>query len=459
MAEEIGQGTEQKLGSRGTAVHGGYIVSNETNADLQGSRRYKTFGEILVNCAILGAGVRYFLNLTSKAGWKVTPADDSEEAKEYAEFVEDVMNDMETPWARIVRRAAMYRFYGFSVQEWTAKKREDGRIGFLDIEPRPQKTIEKWELDESGEVAGCTQTVPQTGLDVFLPRWKIVYLVDDSLSDSPEGLGLFRHIAPHAKRLKTYEDLESIGFETDLRGIPVLRAPIAILRQAVKDGKMTQTQMDEALNTLKNFITNHFRSAKTGLLLDSLTYTSSDEARTPSNTTQYSIELLRGSGSTIMKEVESAIDRVNEEIARLLGVEHLLLGTQSKGSFALSRDKTNNFFLIVDSTLVELSETFEKDFLDVLWELNGFSKETKPTLSPEPVKFTDVSVIVEALARLATAGAPLDPNDPAVNEIRELLGLSRAEGRTEEDLEDESLIPTNPVPNEEEDNGPDSGDE
>jgi len=55
------------------------------------------------------------------------------------------MYDMERPWHRVVRRAAMYRVYGYSWQEWIAKKRDDGVIGYLDIEPRTQSTITRWE--------------------------------------------------------------------------------------------------------------------------------------------------------------------------------------------------------------------------------------------------------------------------------------------------------------------------
>src|SRR3546814_20251145 len=66
-------------------------------------------------------------------------------------------------------------------------------------------------------------------------RAKIVYAVDDTLSDSPEGLGLFRHLAKTAYRLETFLSLEEIGFTTDLRGIPVARAPLGELRQEVID--------------------------------------------------------------------------------------------------------------------------------------------------------------------------------------------------------------------------------
>ena len=66
-----------------------------------------------------------------------------------------------------------------------------------------------------------------------------------------------------------------------------------------------------------------------------------------------------------------------------------------------------------------------------------------PELMTEAIKDNDVTEIVTALRELATAGAPLRPNDPAELEIRAMLGLSPPpdepplEPEEEEDEEDE----------------------
>ena len=76
-----------------------------------------------------------------------------------------------TPWHRIVRRLSMYRFYGFSIMEWTAKRRDDGLLTFADVEPRAQRTIERWDVDETGKVMGALQTKPANAAgDIFAPR-------------------------------------------------------------------------------------------------------------------------------------------------------------------------------------------------------------------------------------------------------------------------------------------------
>lgn len=414
----------RNLGVSGTPIYGGYVAEKEKNPLMTGTQKYTKFSETLVNIGIVGAGVRYFLNLISKATWAVTPADDSDEAKKLADFVYEVMEDMDTPFRRIARRASMYRFYGFSMQEWTAKRRPDGKIGFEDINVRPQSTISQWDVDTAGNVLGVIQTSPQDYKTIYLPRRKLIYLVDDSLSDSPEGIGLVRHIYPYAERLNLYEKLEAGAFNSDLRGIPIGRAPIAALSQMVKDGQVTQAEKDKWESDFTDFIQSHIRKENTGLLLDSLTYQTLDERGQPSNVKQWDIELLKGEPSALT-DLANAIRRVTRSIAILLGVEQLLLGENSGGSYALARDKTNVFFLIVDATLMELSEAFGKDFLGALWLINGFPPELKPTLTPEAIKFRDVEQVTKALKDLAASGAKLSLKDPAVNEIRELLGLSR----------------------------------
>lgn len=413
------------VGVGGAAVFGGFVDEREDKAELRGRKRYETFSNMLANCSIVAAGVRYYLGLIGKAGWKVEPADDSSQAKELAEKVEEILfDDMTTTWSRVVRRAAMFRFWGFSVQEWTARRLEDGTIGLLDVEPRPQITIELWDLDESGTVFGMVQRSPQTQQEIYLPRSKVVYIVDDSLNDSPEGLGLFRHLAEGARRLGRYEQLEGWGYETDLRGIPVGRGPFAELLRQEKAGEITTAERQEQEQHLRTFLEKHIKTPSLALLLDSVPYQTEDEKATPSSVRQWDVELLQ-SNATSHEAVARAIERINRELARIMGVEQLLLGERGAGSLALSRDKTQQFGLLVDGSLNEVSETFETDLVDPIFSLNGWPMELRPSLKTEAVRYRDVNDITASLRDLAQAGAPIDVAQEAVGEIFDILGLTR----------------------------------
>lgn len=416
----------QTYGTGGTAVYGGYVDDGEKNAKLAGLQKFRTYSNLLANTSIVAASVRYCLTLIAKADWKAEPADESEEAQRIAEWFGDQIHNMTTPWHRVVRRAGLYRYYGFSIQEWTAKRNEDGSIGILDVESRPQHTIEQWAVDDGGTVVGVVQRSPQTGETIPLARGKVVYVVDDSLTDSPEGLGLFRHVVEAIDRLREYERLECIGFETDLRGIPVGRAPITTLQSMVKTGQLSNEQYNAQLDQLRNFLNSHKKTANLALLLDSRVYESTGDNRTPSGQSQWGIDVIKA-GQTSAPEVAAAIMRINREVARVLGTENILLGESGAGSLAMAQDKSDQFAMMVDSTLKELAQVFQSDLVKPFMKLNGWDEKLAPKLTPNKIQYRSVEEITAALRDMATAGAVLAPDDPAINDLRTMLGLTKVD--------------------------------
>lgn len=415
------------MGVPGFSVVGGQIQTIERNPKLVGEQKYITASDILANVSIVAAGMHYFLNLVASPEWRVEPADESDEAKRYAEFVESCMYDMDASWSRTIRRAGMYRFYGFSVQEWTAKRREDGLIGYSRIESRPQFTIQEWDVDETGFIRGMVQLSPYDYKSHYLPRNKVIYLVDDTFSDSPEGFGLLRNLAEPADRYAEYQRIEGQGFERDFRGIPIGYAPRAEVMAAVEEGALTLAEANSILGGLEKFVQMRNKATNTGLLLDSSTYSSVSETGTNvSGAKKWGIELLTGSAQGI-EHVGAAIKRLEYSMAMILGVEGLLVGSEG-GSRALSEDKSRNLYLTVNSCINDIAETYEKDFINPLWTLNGFDNRLKPSLRAEDVAFRSVEQVTAALRDLATAGGVLAPDDPAINEVRGMLGLSETEG-------------------------------
>lgn len=452
----------QEMGVSGTPVWGGFVQQKEKSSDWTGHSKWTTISEIAVNVSVVAASVHHFLNLIARPEWNVMPADEEDpQAVEHAEFVEDVLHDMSMPLARVVRKSATYKFYGFGIQEWTAKRRPDGLIGFESLETRPQHTIERWEISESGAIEGAWQRSPQTGDLLGLPRTKIVYLVEDTLTDSPEGLGLFRHLAEPYNRFKKYLELEARAFERDLRGIPIGRVPITLINEAVEDGTLKKEEALKMIKEMEDFVQLQVKESNTGMVLDSQPYesTAADGPKI-TGTMQWGLELLQGSANGLA-ELNTAIDRLQREMARIIGTEHLMMGDQG-GNRALATDKSRNLYLIANSVLEYIVQTYQQDLVNPLWALNGFPEETKPTLGAEHVAFKDVQEITAALRDMASAGAVLAPDDPVINDVREILGVSRVE------LSDQMMGVQEDKPEEEpddleeaveEDDGPDQEDD
>ncbi|HEY5410341.1 MAG TPA: hypothetical protein VIJ94_06400 [Caulobacteraceae bacterium] len=422
-----------EAGRMGTAVWGGYVENIEKDRRLSFQQRYKTASDILANVSIVAAGLRFFLNLVAVPAWSVQPAEDlgpgksSDQAKILAEFAQDIIDDLDTSWSRIVRRSGMYKFHGFGIQEWVARRREDGHIGIADVEQRPQHTIERWELADDGTIVGMWQRWPQNGQLLFLPRQKVVYLVDDTMTDSPEGLGLFRHLVDPAERLRRYLLMEGLGYERDLRGLPVGRAPLAELDRQVRAGTITDDQRKRSIEGIRKFLTLEAKQEDSSLLLDSATYLGpTADGFQVSPELKYGMELLTA-GATGFHDISMAIDRVTHDMARIIGVESLLLGGQGggSGSKSLSEDKSRNLYLSVDASVKDIAEGFRRDMLGMVWALNGLDPKLMPQLHTEDVAFKDVASITKSLADMAAAGAVLSPDDTVINDIRDMMGVSK----------------------------------
>ena len=410
-------------GVTGVREYGGFIQSGERNAKVAGRNRYRVYSDNLANISVVAAGVRHFNSLVADARWSFEmPKGMEEEGERWTDLAYQITEDADLSWRQVVKRAGMYRFYGFSLHEIVMERKTDGVILPKVISPRAQYTIHQWDIDAgTGLVKGVVQLNPINGKFIYIPRSKMLYVTDDSLTTSPEGLGLFRHLVEPVERLKDFQRLEWVGFETDLRGVLVLKAPIAILRQQVADGAIDQTQMDQILNAFKEFAKNHVRGKETSIMHDSSPYHSVDEAARPSTQPQWDVDLLRA-GATSLPDLEKAIERIQREIGRIMGVEQLMLG-EGSGSYALAKDKTHSFFREVDSALMDIAHASRRDVLGSVWDINGHDRMTMPRVKTETTWVRDPEVIAKTVRDIKEAGAIIPPDSETFRVLFDNLGL------------------------------------
>ena len=69
--QKVSRPDDVTVGAPGVAIHGGHIMTDEKDARLTGREKYLTYGNLITNNAIVAAGVRYFLNISAGAEWKV----------------------------------------------------------------------------------------------------------------------------------------------------------------------------------------------------------------------------------------------------------------------------------------------------------------------------------------------------------------------------------------------------
>ena len=431
-------GPTTTVGTRGVQITHGWIVSEERNRRLTGIEKYRTGSEMLLNSSIVAASMKLYLDLISQAQWVFDGEDQAVERATVA-----LMDDPLTPWHRIVRRAAFYLYWGFSVSEWTMQRRpEDGVLTFQDIAPRAQRTIERWDLVD-GQIEGIVQRDANTYRELYIPRGKCLYVVDDSMDDSPEGLGLFRHLVERWFRLMAYERLEWSNYEDVALGTLIGLGPYAQLEGLVQS---TQHPLTDAGRRALEAPLQTFLDAKvkgegrrSALALDSSVYegVTVDNENRPTSARQWGVERVPTETGGLAP-IGKGIDRLNMELARVAGTEGLLLGS-GEGSYALSEDKSHTLMLRVDSANREIAQAVKNDLLVPLWAINGWDLATIPEVKVEAVRYRDVEKLAKVLKDLAGAGAMLDPQDPAIDDIRDLAGLSSYEPPEEDDV-DASLI-------------------
>lgn len=429
-------------GTTSVEHHGGYVTSKERNPKLREKRRYQEFNEMILNQPVIGAGVRTFFAVMKQVEWTVVPIEGDADSERYAEAVQEVIDNLESGWPQVIQKIAGYVFFGFSVQEWTALRLPSGVIGFKDIAPRAQHTIERWEIQDDGSITGLTQRNVNSSEELYLERRRLVYAVDDALTDNPEGLGLFRQLYATYQRLETYKVIEEIGFDNDLRGVPVARVPLAELEKMVENGIITPERKSEIIEVYREFLRNHQKKRSQGFMHESETFTSPDGD--VSDVRKYDIELLRGDGSSALADLQAAIRRERNNLAMLLSTGFLMLGEDGAGSLALSQTKIDSFFLFVTATLQYIAFVLKRDVIKALATLNGWDETSLPEFQFEEPKAQNIVEITEALRNAAAAFGPLPSAPETINKILTMIGLPTIdEDEFEAMMEDLDLMPGN----------------
>lgn len=413
-------------GVTGVSAYGGYISHGEANADLTGGKRWVTYTNAML-IPVVALGVRYFTGLLAGTKWHAEPNERGGKDAERGALIctEGLLEaPLRTPWSRIVPKAAMCRYLGFSLHATAMRRRPDGMIVYSAIEHRPQHTIEKWiRANEHSPFESVIQRSKESGQEIPISLDECFYCVDDTLTDSPEGVGLLRHIVELVRRLGHYELLEGVAYEQDLGGTPFGGAPLSeTARKAKGDAAQVKAAVDEAMRAFNDLLNNRNKNPTKPQyhVYDSEPYRDTDGKLT--TIPKWKLDIIKGETANL-PSIHTVIGRIQLEIARVLGVEFALVGGgDAKGSYGMHEDKTSMFATILQTTLDELGWFATQQLARRLVARNGLDPDTcTPKLIAEPISTEAVLTATQALAQLNMAG--LAPNDPAKNVIRSRMHL------------------------------------
>lgn len=402
-------------------------VWEEFDPNLRGPRAIAAYQKMAETDPICGAMLWAIESVVRGVEWSVKEAappgadheaEPSEGAVEGADFLRRVLfEDMRTPWHVVVTEALSALPYGWALHEVVYAKRDDGRIGIDDLSLRPQHTLARWLMDERGEAAGFVQRHPMVGVELPVPLAKCCHWRVRHRNRSPEGVSIFRTAYRTWVEVVNLSNVEAIGVERSLAGLPVARIPRDIIARAA-DGEQADQQI---LSQFVRMVRDLRMNEQSGVVLPSDVWPTPDGAGFTS-VRQYDVELL-SANSTTANSADPAIRRRRGEMATAVLCDFLMLGQGASGSWALSTDKTELFLQSLAAIVKAIEAEANRSIVAPLWALNGLPPEDRPSIVAGAVAPADAEKLASFVATLAGAGARMFPDTPLENHLRKAAGL------------------------------------
>lgn len=419
-----------ELGTTGLKIYAGQ-VREEFLIQLQGRRYYRILQEMRDNDPVIGAIMFSIEMLVRQVAWSAEPESDKPEDLQAADFLESCLDDMSVSWDDVLAEILGMLTYGWSYHEIVYKRRmgpankdpsrrsrySDGLIGWRKLPVRAQDTLYRWEMDDSGGVQGMWQQAPGYPA-AYIPIEKALLFRTVILKGSPIGRSLLRSAYRPWYFKKRMEEIEAIGVERDLAGIPLIYAPGHIMSS-------TAPANDKALySELKKIVQNVRNDEQSGLIIPG--------DRDNSGNRLFEFSLLSTAGNRVF-DTNRIIQRYATQITMTVLADFIMLGHEKVGSFSLSSDKTEMFAVAIGAFLDEIAAVFNRHAVPRLFELNPTLKG-RATLVHGDIENANIATMATAIKDFAAAGWDMTDIE---NEIRRRVGLpERATlGDSPEDVE------------------------
>jgi hypothetical protein len=418
----------QELGSSGLQHTGGFVTDEFIN-DLRGQRGAKVWREMADNDPVIGAMLFAIERLILQIDWRVDPFKDNPEAsvknkdQQVADFVEECLNDMSESWDATLSSILSFLVYGYAFCEIVYKKREtwdtddptkrsnysDGKIGWRKIALRAQETTWEWVFAEDGGIAGLKQmdtSAPQRGV-VTIPIEKALLFRTSNARGNPEGRSLLRNAYRPWKFKKTIEEIEAIGIERDLAGLPVAYVPPQLLSSNATPAESA------ARDSIQRLIRGIKRNENEGIVFP-LAY--DDQGREV-----YKLGLLSAGGARQF-DTDKVVTRYDQRIAMTVLADFILLGHEKVGSFALGSTKVDLFTTAISHIAQSIVEVINQHAIPRLLKVNGMDVTRRPRLAFGEIHAVDIAQLADFIQKASGSGALVV--DEGLDEyLREVAGL------------------------------------
>ena len=380
------------------AGFGSGIIYEEFLRELIGRRGVEVYKEMSENDDIVGAAMFAIEMLMRQVDWNIKEAGATEADARAAEFVDSCIHDMDETWTDFISEVLSFLTYGWSYHEIIYKRRmgntgrpetrskyDDGLVGWRKLPIRSQDTLMEWRYDDHDNLLGLVQSTPPNYGMIFIPIEKALHFKTRSRKANPEGRSLLRNAYRDWYMKRRIQEIEGIGIERDLAGLPVILPPEGTdLYDENGNPTFALTRAEEIVRSVR-------RDEREGVVL-------------PFGW-QFN---LTSTGGRRQFDTNAIIQRYDNRIAMTMLADFVLLGHEKVGSFALSSDKTELFSVALGTYLGLICEVFNKQAIPRLIDLNGeaFSGITAyPELIHGDIETQDLAKLGTFLKEMIVAGA------------------------------------------------------
>jgi hypothetical protein len=421
----------QELGSTGLRRSGG-TVYEEFLVNLRGLRGAKVYREMSDNDPTIGSMLYAIDKVITRLEWRLDPftddssdGDASPEDKEVAVFIESCLHDMSDSWDATLSQILSMLIFGYSYHEIVYKVRTgpeakdpskrskytDGKIGWRKLPIRAQETLFRWQIDEKGGIQAMEQSDPSSGGSHIIPIEKALLFRTTSQKNNPEGRSILRNAYRPWFFKRRIEEIEAIGIERDLAGLPVAYVPPEYLSSGAT------TEQASVLASIQTLVTSIKRNEQEGVIFPVLFDDQGNK--------QFDLQLLSSGGSRQF-DTDKIVQRYDQRMSMSILADFILLGSDRVGSYSLGSSKMDLWSMAVDSIAKNIAEVMNQYAIPRLMKLNGMDATRAPILTYGEVSHVDLTEVADYISKLATAGV-LMPDPKLEDYLRDLAGLPPAE--------------------------------
>lgn len=412
-----------EFGATGLRNFAGYI-REEWLRDLLGWKGRRVLREMRDNDEVVGAFFFAIEMLLRGVTFHIEGSSDEPEDQAAADFSNSCIADLEHTWPDLIGEVMTFLYFGWDVHEIVYKVRQgstsdpktnskynDGLIGWRKFAVRAQETLLHWEFNEAGDATAMIQLLPTGGPLLRVPLAKALHFRTTTQKSNPEGRSLLRNAYRSWYFKKRIQEVEAIGVERDLAGMPIAWVPASML-------KSDATEADKSLlEMFKSMVRDTARNEQEGFVLPQ-EWQEFPNGGAPQP--MFKMELL-STGGRRQFDTSGIINRYDQRIASVVLADFITLGgSSSHGSYAMSRNKTDMFSIAVIGFLDIIVEQFNRKALPDLLAVNGMPGSA--TMRHGDIARRDLTELAAYVQQLAMVGF-LTPDETTEDHLREEASL------------------------------------